>query len=281
MKFSFLTYQFARYPLETCFQMAGDYGFEGIEIWGARPHAYAWDMGDGEARQIREWKTQYGVEISMYTPELLAYPYNLVSASEKERRETIAYLKRSLEVAAAIGTDKMQITVKHPGYGRSRRDIWKLLEEGLTEICEKAQEEQVDIILESLTPSEGNVITCVDDIVEIQKRVGSPALCTMIDAVPPFIANEPYAEYFDKLGETMKYVHICNSDGKTEFHTRLNDPAGEIPLDDFFGILRRRGYDGWCSLELLAPYFRDPELYLSEAAGTIHGLCEKLQIMRG
>lgn len=281
MKFSFLTYQFARYPLEVCFQMANAYGFEGVEIWGARPHAYAWDMEDRDIRQVLDWKKQYGIEVSMYTPELLAYPYNLVSISEKERRETIAYLKRSVEVAAAIGTDNMQVTIKHPGYGRSRRDVWGLLEDGLGEVCEKAQKEHVDIILESLTPSEGNVITCVDDIVEIQTRIGSPALCTMIDVVPPFIANEPYTEYFDKLDGTMKYVHICNSDGKTEFHSQLNDPAGAIPLYDFFGILRRRGYDGWCSLELLAPYFRDPELYLSEAAGTIHDICEKLQIMRG
>lgn len=40
MKFSFLTYQFARYPLEYCFYMAKEYGFNGVEVWGARPHAY-------------------------------------------------------------------------------------------------------------------------------------------------------------------------------------------------------------------------------------------------
>lgn len=281
MRFSFLTYQFARYPLEICFQMAKEYGFEGLEIWGARPHAYAWDMEVQNIRQITNWKKHYGIEVSMYTPELLAYPYNLVSADVRERKETVAYLKRSVEVAAAIGTDKMQITMKHPGYGRNRKEIWKLMEDGLREICFKAAEQNVDIILESLTPSEGNMITCVDDIAEIQERVHSSALCTMIDVVPPFIANEPYSEYFDKLNGTMKYVHICNSDGKTEFHSQLNDSYGTIPLHDFFRILRRNQYDGWCSLELLAPYFREPELYLSQAAGTIHDICEKLQIMRG
>lgn len=278
MKFAFLSYQFSRYSLEYCFQMAKEYGFQGVEVWGARPHAYAYDMDKQRIRQILDWKKEYGVEVSMFTPEILAYPYNLVSADAKEREETVAYLERSLEVARGIGTDKMQITIKHPGYGRSRKEIWNVMEENLNRLCHKAEKEGVDIILESLSPSEGNVITCADDIVQIQERVQSKALCSMIDVVPPFIANEPYSEYFDKLGATMKYVHICNSDGKTEFHMQLNDSAGQIPLSDFFRILKRNKYDGWCSTELLAPYFRDPELYLSESMRAIKDICMKAGI---
>lgn len=278
MKFAFLSYQFSRYPLEYCFQMAKEYGFQGVEVWGARPHAYAYDMDNQRIRQILDWKKEYGVEVSMFTPEILAYPYNLVSADSKEREETVAYLERSLEVARGIGTDKMQITIKHPGYGRSRKEIWNVMEDSLNRLCRKAEKEGVDIILESLSPSEGNVITCADDIVQIQERVQSKALCSMIDVVPPFIANEPYSEYFDKLGATMKYVHICNSDGKTEFHMQLNDSAGQIPMIDFFRILKRNKYDGWCSTELLAPYFRDPELYLSESMRAIKDICMKAGI---
>lgn len=278
MKFAFLSYQFSRYPLEYCFQMAKEYGFQGVEVWGARPHAYAYDMDNQRIRQILDWKKEYGVEVSMFTPEILAYPYNLVSADAKEREETVAYLERSLEVARGIGTDKMQITIKHPGYGRSRKEIWNVMEDSLNRLCRKAEREDVDIILESLSPSEGNVITCADDIVQIQERVQSKSLCSMIDVVPPFIANEPYSEYFDKLGATMKYVHICNSDGKTEFHMQLNDSAGQIPLIDFFRILKRNKYDGWCSTELLAPYFRDPELYLSESMRAIKDICMKAGI---
>lgn len=278
MKFAFLSYQFSRYPLEYCFQMAKEYGFQGVEVWGARPHAYAYDMDNQRIRQILDWKKEYGVEVSMFTPEILAYPYNLVSADAKEREETVAYLERSLEVARGIGTDKMQITIKHPGYGRSRKEIWNVMEDSLNRLCRKAEKEDVDIILESLSPSEGNVITCADDIVQIQERVQSKSLCSMIDVVPPFIANEPYSEYFDKLGATMKYVHICNSDGKTEFHMQLNDSVGQIPLIDFFRILKRNKYDEWCSTELLAPYFRDPELYLSESMRAIKDICMKAGI---
>ena len=83
MKFSFLTYHFARYPLEQCLYMAKEYGFNGVEVWGARPHAYAYDMDNTMIRQVIDWKKKYGIEISMFTPEILAYPYSLTSASLK------------------------------------------------------------------------------------------------------------------------------------------------------------------------------------------------------
>ena len=277
MKFSFLSYQFSRYPLEYCFKMAREYGFHGVEVWGARPHAYAWDMDEEKIKKVLDWKKQYGVEISMFTPEILAYPYNLVSEDKKERDETVEYLTKSIETAAAIGTDKMQVTIKHPGYGRARKEIWDVMADGLGRLCAKAEKEGIDIILESLSPSEGNVITCADDIVQVQESVRSGALNAMIDVVPPLIANEPYSEYFDKLGNALKYIHISNSDGKTEFHMQLNDPKGELPLADFFKILKRYRYDGWCSTELLAPYFRDPELYLSESMRAIRNICKEIE----
>ena len=150
--------------------------------------------------------------------------------------------------------------------------------ETIYETARLAGELGVDIILESLSPSEGNTITCVDDILELQERVNSPALCAMIDMVPPFIANEPYSDYLERLGTSMKYVHICNGDGTTEFHMQLDDRNGVIPVADFFRILKRYGYDGWCSLELLNPYFRDPELYLSEAQRCIRRIRQELEL---
>ena len=147
MKFSFLTYQFCRFGLEHSFKMAQEYGFEGVEVWGGRPHAYAHDMGREEIQAILGWKKQYGVEISMFTPEILAYPYSLTSSMEKERRETIEYLLKSVETAARLGTDKMQITAKHPGYGVKRETVWGYLEEGTSILCRRAGELGVEMLV--------------------------------------------------------------------------------------------------------------------------------------
>lgn len=158
----------------------------------------------------------------------------------------------------------MMVTVPHPGYGRKKQECWDQMIDGLGLICQRAETLGVDIVLEALTYHEGgNLLTSVDDLVKAIEEVGSCRLKSMIDLVPPFIANEPISEYFQKLGDCCRYLHLCNSDGISEFHERLGQ--GLIPLQDCMQIAKRYGYDGWCSIELLTPYFRDPELYLSEA----------------
>ena len=118
-------------------------------------------------------------------------------------------------------------------------------------------------MLETLSPSESSVVTTADEAVSLIAEVGSKAMITMMDLIPPLIANEPISNYFELPGQRMEYVHICNSNGTDEFHSRLDD--GVIPMRDVFTLLKRRGFKGWCSLELLNPYFKDPELYLAHS----------------
>lgn len=276
MKFSFLTYLFCRFPLEYCFKMANKYRFDGIEIWGGRPHAYAYDMNKDEIVRIIKCSEKYNLEISMYTPEILAYPYSLTSRVPQERSDTLAYLLKSEEVAISMGTQRMQITLPHPGYQTDRGEVWKNVIEIIAKLAKRAEELGLIIVVEPLSPSEGNVICNVHDLVSLFKEIKSPALKGMLDVVPAVIANEPFSEYFEVLGDNMDYIHFSNSDGKTEFHMDLENSDGVIPITDMFSVFAGENYDGWCSLELLNPYFKDPELYLAQAARIIDDICQRL-----
>lgn len=266
MKLSFLTYLARRLPLEASFRMAAENGLDGVEIWGARPHAYAYDLDAAAVSEIRGLRSEYGVEISMFTPELLAYPYNLSSKNEKERRETVSYLKASAEAAAAIGAPLLQVTCGHPGVFEREAD-WARLVEGLGEVARAAERAGVDVVIEPLTPMESPIVVYADDVRRLIRDVGSPRMKGMIDVCVPAAAHEPPSAYFDTLGPDLVYVHVSDGDGATDAHIRPG--FGDLPLEAFFRTLRRRGYDGWVSLELLTPYFKDPEAYLCEAAETI------------
>lgn len=263
MKFSFLTYLFCRFPLAYSFKMAQYYGFDGVEIWGARPHAYAWDIDSAAIQEIRELKQSCGVEISAYTPELLSYPYNLASPLKKEREETEQYLMRALDVTAAIDARRMLITLPHPGHLARKKDVWEMVLEPLRRLCAHAEELDVSVMLETLSPSESNLVTTADEAAAMIQEVGSPAMTAMMDLVPPIIANEPLSNYFHFLPGRMDYIHLCNSDGTTEFHSRLDE--GVLSIQDIFTLLKRQHFEGWCSLEILAPYYKDPELYLAQS----------------
>ena len=137
MKLSFLTLLFRRFPLEYAFQIAQQYGFEGIEVWGGRPHAYYYDMDKQASAELNSWKKKYNLEISMFVPEILSYPYSMCSRLANERKDAVDYLVKSVELAAAMGTDRIQITAPHPGYMVDKNEAWEHLVYGLTKISER------------------------------------------------------------------------------------------------------------------------------------------------
>ena len=256
MKLSMLTILFPNHSLEDCFRILSEQGYDGIEIWGARPHAYAPDLDGRKIEEILALKEKYGLEISMYTPELLAYPYNLVSADERERRETLDYLKRAIAGAAAMGTDRVQVTCGHYGPHTPRRQAWEWLTEEMKDLAEAAEKEGIDLIVEALTPCESNMILRCDDVAELKDRVGSGRIRTMIDLVPPAVMSEELREYFEKLPGDVDFIHCIDSDGVTYRH--LMPGEGEIAFPQVLELLGRMGYDGWLSGELTT--FGDKEL---------------------
>lgn len=61
MKFSFLTYQFDAIHQNIVSIWQKNMVLMAIEVWGARPHAYAYDMDNTMIRQVIDWKKKYGI----------------------------------------------------------------------------------------------------------------------------------------------------------------------------------------------------------------------------
>ena len=54
--------------IESAFIDAAAFGYDFIELWGGRPHAWAPDMDAGRVAQLRELSARYAVPIRVYTP---------------------------------------------------------------------------------------------------------------------------------------------------------------------------------------------------------------------
>jgi protein FrlC len=259
MKIATVSALFCRHPIEKVFQVASAQGYDGIELWGARPHAYAYDMDEERIADILRMKDQYKLEIPMYTPELIGYPYNVASLDSVERQETIEYLKRSIEVAKAIGAPRVQVTCGHAGYGTDRCKNMENVRNVMREIVDHAEKVGVDIIIEALTVMESNTIYLLDDLLELIEYLDSDCVKTMLDTVTPLVHWEPYSDHFEKLGDKLDYIHFVDSNGVNYSHMALG--TGIIDLPGLIKIMRRYGYNGWLCIELLSSFIREPEMY--------------------
>ena len=54
------------------------------------------------------------MSVTAYTPEILAYPYNIASEDDEVRRESIAYIERNIWIAAQLEAPVMLLS---PGWG--------------------------------------------------------------------------------------------------------------------------------------------------------------------
>jgi fructoselysine 3-epimerase len=272
MKFGLFTMGYMRFPLERAFKDAVNFGYDGIEIWGGRPHAYAPDLKAGGIREIQALSQQYDMPIIGYTPETNAYPFNYMAGSEAMRRESLDYIKLSMDMAKEMGAGFTLISAAHAGYDVTREVYWPRLIKSLRELSAYAEQIELDLVLEPLTQYESNVVVTCNDLVTALNEVNSPRLYGMCDICPPFCNREPITTYFDKLGDRLRHMHVIDSDGHSDTHLMPGD--GSIPLRQLLREIAERAYPGYCTIELVMAYLNEPSLYSSLAIERITELME-------
>ena len=270
MKIGMFTSGYQRNPLEHCFADAKEYGYDYIELWGGRPHAYAPDLKAGDIKEVRALIEKYEMPVAGYTPEHNAYPFNYMIGSESQRQDAVEYLKLSLDMAKEMGAGFVLTSPANGGYLATYDELWGRLEKTIRELGDYAEKVGVKLVVEALTPYESNFFTRANDLVDLFKRVDSPYVVGMCDIVPPFVQHESIMAYFDKLGDKMDHMHII--DGENGSDTHLIPGEGNIPIKEMLYEMKRIGYEKTATLELVTNYINEPRFYAKRAIDNMRAL---------
>jgi protein FrlC len=146
------------------------------------------------------------------------YPYNMMIGSEAMRRDSLDYIKLSMDMAGEMGAGFTLISAAHAGYEATRREYWPRLIKNLRELSGHAENVGMDLLLEPLTMYESNVVVTCNDLLAALDEVGSERLLGMCDICPPFCNREPIMSYFEKLGGRLRHMHVIDSDGQSDTH---------------------------------------------------------------
>ena len=277
LKVGMFTSGYQRNPLEHCFMDAKEYGYDYIELWGGRPHAYAPDLKAGDINEVRRLIEKYEMPVLGYTPEHNAYPYNYMIGSEAQRRDAVDYLKLSLEMAKEMGAEFVLTSPANGGYLVTYDQLWSRLEKNIQELGDYAAKLEIKLVVEALTPYESNFFTRANDLVELFRRVDNPYVVGMCDIVPPFVQHESIMAYFDKLGNKMDHMHII--DGENGSDTHMIPGEGNIPIKEMLYEMKRIGYDKTATLELVTNYINEPRFYAKRAIDNMRELMAEAGIV--
>lgn len=273
MKLGMFTSGYQRNPIEHIFEDAKRFGYDYIELWGGRPHAYAPDLKAGDINEVKRLSDKYGIEIRGYCPEHNAYPYNYMIGSEAMRKDAIDYLKLCFDMAKEMGADYTLISAAHAGYGATREEIWNRLIKSVKELTDHAEKIDMKIVMESLTVYESNVIKSANDLQELFKAVPSDHLVGMCDIVPPFTQQESIMDYFDKLGDKMYHMHLI--DGVHDSDSHVMPGEGEIPMPELIKELKNINYDRTATIELVTGYINEPRFYARRAVDNVRAMMKE------
>ena len=193
--------------------------------------------------------------------------------SESQRRDAVDYLKLCLDMASEMGAEFMLTSPANGGYLATYDDLWPRLEKTIRELGDHAAKRGVKLTVEALTPYESNFFTRANDLKELFRRIDNPWVVGMCDVVPPFVQHESIMAYFDKLGPKMDHMHIIDGDQGTDSHILPGE--GSMPLQEMFCELKRIGYEGTATLELVTGYINEPRFYARRAISNVRAMMQK------
>ncbi len=204
VSFTGLWYPGRPLTIEEVIDRAKEYGYDGVEINGKRPHAYPPDMPKSRCQQIRQYAADRGVKIYSVSGN------NDFSSLVQEHRETqLVYLRELMRVSSDLGAKIMRVflaatgvvqTAKQGGgnyepailmwafdhNGYSEEQIWDLCRQGMIESARYAREFGVTLALANHPP----VIKDYPDALRMVREVDSPNLKMSFEAPLMHVTDE-------------------------------------------------------------------------------------------
>jgi D-psicose/D-tagatose/L-ribulose 3-epimerase len=244
---------FGQTPFEQVCKEAGVLGYTGLEI---APFTLAEDPASlsGERRaelcrmMIDEGLCFVGLHWLLMTPPGL----HMTTRDEAVRTRTWEYLHKLIDLCAdlavckgeynavmVIGSPKQRSAVD----GMTPREAANIFTHELAHTAPHAESRGIKLLVEPLSPDQTNVITSLQDAVNIVKQIGSPAVQTMFDTHNAVEEKEPHAELIRRYCSYIQHVHVNEADGR-------EPGTGDYDFGSLMSALAAAKYHGWISLEV-------------------------------
>ncbi|HHW01757.1 MAG TPA: TIM barrel protein [Thermoanaerobacterales bacterium] len=255
MKTSISTFPYFYYSLEDAIERIASFGYDGVEIWGGTPHAYAYDMTSEKIEKIRDMVRNAGLNISGFIPAQFRYPTNIAIDDDIIRNRSIDYLKKSIDIAVALGAPLISICPGHARFGQSYESAWSNMIDSISKLMEYSGN-TINLMLEPGNRYETDLVVTAEDGKRVVKDLGN-RIGLVLDTGHMFVNRESVSDGFLGIENNMLHFHIDDNMGVTDDH--MVPGTGRMDYEVFFQNLKRINYEGYITVELGFQYCTDPD----------------------
>ena len=253
------------YSIQDAIPIVAKTGYDGVDIWGDRPHVYRDDLSERELIELQQLIVDHDLAVSSFMPAFYRYPHSLTNPNPKVRSDSILYVKKCLDNAAVLGAKAVLVIPDLSLFGQKVEDTRARMVESVAEIASYASQYDLMLGLEVLYYDETDFITNSDQALAMLDELGQDNIGVVLDSGTINLSKEPPDEIFNKLGENILQVHV--SDNHSTGHQQNLIPGeGTFDFSSFFKTLKKFDYQGFISAELSKEYSLDVEPALRTTA---------------
>ncbi len=278
MKLSYSTKLYYNYRLEDTIRRGAKLGYPGVEIWGGRPHAYYKDMNDAAVASIRKVLDETGTEISGFIPAQFGYPTNLCSPIDGIRKDSVEYIKRSMDASLALGCRKVSLCPGRTLYGQGYKQGMIDLKSSLADLVDYAIQKDVLLLLEPAHMLESDLILTIQDGVRIIEDEKYENMGIALDTGHCNVNKEVLKDTVYLLDEKKIPMHIHLDDNDTTGDQHKVPGQGTIDFVPFLQALMEVEYDGYLTVELGFNETANPDAAAYNSKKVVLALIEEAKV---
>jgi len=226
-------------------------GFDGIEIWGEH-------FKNTDPREVVTMLADSGLEVSMISPY---FDFTgTVGAREKSMADADVYI----DYAAAINAPLIRVFTGVVGSLEANRGQFNTCAASLREVCDKAAASGVGMALETHPKT---LVDTVPGSLALLEAVDRPNLKLNLDIYHLWEVHFDPVAVLEWLFEHIGHVHAKNAKIQPNSHyPLLHDQQasqdiigvtpmaeGNMPYTGFLKSLKRKGFNGYVSVEWFGP----------------------------
>jgi sugar phosphate isomerase/epimerase len=259
--------------IEELIDRAREYGYEGVEIDGKRPHGSPLDMPRRRCQEIQLKARDAGIEIYA-----VAANNDFSSPVPEQREGQLTYVRDLIRMTADLGVKTLRVFAAWPGltmtpegarYTKARQvwrdahldtpaeQIWGWCRDGLIEASRWAGDAGVTLALQNHAP----VTNSPTDTLRMIREIDSPHVKACIDA--PLAAKQGVTSMQDVAREVGSLQVLSHFGGEYEraadgtVRGLVRHPDDTLTPEDYyldFAIgMQEIGYEGYTGYELCHP----------------------------
>ncbi|HLE16637.1 MAG TPA: sugar phosphate isomerase/epimerase family protein [Anaerolineales bacterium] len=275
MKISTATSVYVNFSIEVTIQHVAKAGFDGIDIWGGRPHIYRHDYSPQQLKVLRTMIEDHGLGVPSLMPAFFRYPHSLTSPNEVVRQDSLEYMRQCIDNALELGAQTVLIVPGRRLSEQSMEDAWARLVDSVSQICQYAEQSHSRLAVEPVNRYVSDLVNTASDARKIIEAVEYPDLGMVLDSGHINLSHESPQEAVDLAGDRLYQVHVNDNNGRQQQNLALGE--GTFDFESFFQYLAKVDYRGFLTAELGWEYTLDPDPVVGDTANRLHQLIRQAE----